>query len=95
MLISRVFRSLGKNEVPDDFKSLKRGETSSFNNLVEKFEVGAALVISSSFKRAFDHFALMKFFLFHLLLSANLSGFTVCVLSFSEANKDVLSKNER
>jgi hypothetical protein len=37
--------------------------------------MGAALVISSSFRRALDHLELIKLFLFHLLFNANLRGF--------------------
>jgi hypothetical protein len=42
----RVFLSLGKNEVPADFKSLKRGEISSLAKVVEKFDIGDNDVIS-------------------------------------------------
>jgi hypothetical protein len=41
-----LFLSLGKNAVPGDFKSLKRGEMSSFDNLVEKLEIEDAFVTS-------------------------------------------------
>ena len=54
MLFSnREFRSLGRNEVPADFKSLNRGETSSFKICVEKLDVGDAAVISLSLNPAF------------------------------------------
>jgi hypothetical protein len=67
LLTSLVFRSLGKSEVPEDCKSLKRGETSLFNNLVEKFEVGDVLVTSLSVNEEFNHLLFKNVFLLHLL----------------------------
>jgi len=46
LLSKRLFRSLGNKAVPWDFKSLNRGDISSFKNLVEKFEIGERDVIS-------------------------------------------------
>jgi hypothetical protein len=75
---SREFRSLGRNEVPADFKSLNRGETSSFKICVEKLDVGDAAVISLSLNPAFNHFVLIKAFFDHFEFRANFKGFETC-----------------
>jgi hypothetical protein len=46
LVSTRAFLSLGKSAVPDDFKSLKRGENSSFENLCEKLVIKDGFVIS-------------------------------------------------
>jgi hypothetical protein len=75
LFTSRVFRSLGKKEAPEDFKSLKRGEISSFKRFDEKLDSGDALEISVAPKDVLSHFEFKKDFLFHLLFKADLSGF--------------------
>jgi hypothetical protein len=75
LFTSRVFRSLGKKEAPEDFKSLKRGEISSFKRLDEKLDKGDALEISVAPKDVLSHLEFRKDFLFHLLFKADLSGF--------------------
>jgi hypothetical protein len=66
LLTNRELRSLGKKDVPDDFKSLKRDDVSSFENKVEKFDSGDEFVISALIKFEFNHLLFKKFFLFHL-----------------------------
>jgi hypothetical protein len=55
LFTKRALRSLGRNEVPDDFKSLNLDEVSSLENLVEKFERGDELGISELSKLEFNH----------------------------------------
>jgi hypothetical protein len=55
LFTKRALRSLGRNEAPDDFKSLNLDEVSSLENLVEKFERGDELGISELIKFEFNH----------------------------------------
>lgn len=75
LFTNRELRSLGKKAVPEDFKSLKRDEVSSFENKVEKFDKGDEFVISVLSRLEFNHLLFKKFFLFHLLLSTDFRGF--------------------
>ena len=61
----RTLRSLVNNDVPADFRSLKRGDKSVFENLVEKFVTGEAESISCFELFSPDQLVLMKDFLFH------------------------------
>jgi hypothetical protein len=92
LLTSREFLSLGKKDAPDDFKSLKRGEISSFNIVVEKFEIGDEFGISESTKTEFNHLLFKKVFLFHFELREALSGLLFCTESFSADSKEFFSK---
>ena len=95
LLINQEFPSLGKKDAPDDFKSLKRGEISSFNIVVEKFEIGDELGISESIRTEFNHLLFKKDFLFHFELREALSGLLLCTESFSADNKEFFSKKVR
>jgi hypothetical protein len=65
LFTKRVLRSLVSNDVPADFRSLKRGDKLSFENLVEKFVTGDAESISCFELFSMDQLVLMKVFLFH------------------------------
>ena len=88
---SREFLSLGRNEVPADFRSLNRGEISSFKICVEKLDVGDAAVISLSLNPAFSHFVLIKVFFDHLGFNTNFNGFETCCPSVSAEIKEFFS----
>ena len=64
-MTKRTFRSLVNNDVPEDFKSLKRGDKSLFENLVEKCVTGDAESISCFELLSVDQLVLMKVVLFH------------------------------
>jgi alkyl hydroperoxide reductase subunit AhpC len=70
----RELRSLDKKDAPEDFKSLKRGEISSFDNCVEKFDKGDGLVISIVLDEEFIHFEFKKDFLFHFEFRVDFKG---------------------
>ena len=91
---SRVLRSLVNKAVPGDFKSLNRNERLSLENLVENLVIGDGSAISFVVVTSFDHARLVKFFLDHLLLSANLKGFLNCFASFSADKKAFLDGKE-
>jgi hypothetical protein len=55
LLTKRALRSLGRNEVPEDFRSLNLDEVSSLENFVEKFDKGDELGISELIKFEFNH----------------------------------------
>lgn len=55
LLTKRALRSLGRNEAPEDFRSLNLDEVSSLENFVEKFDKGDELGISELIKFEFNH----------------------------------------
>lgn len=61
----RTFRSLVNKDVPADFKSLKRGDNSWFENFVEKLVIGDAEAISCFELFSADQFEFTNDFLFH------------------------------
>jgi hypothetical protein len=65
LFTKRTFLSLVSNDVPADFKSLKRGDKSLLENLVEKFVTGDAESISCFELFSVDQLVLIKVFLFH------------------------------
>ena len=62
LFTSLVFLSLERNEAPEDFKSLKRGEISLFENWVEKFDKGDGFEMSISVDDEFNHFEFKNVF---------------------------------
>lgn len=62
---------------------------------MEKLDKGDALEISVALKDILSHFVFKKDFLFHLLFRDDLSGFWLCVESFSADNKEFFSVNAR
>lgn len=70
----RAFLSLGRNAVPADLRSLKRGENSSFENLFEKLLTKDAFVISCPKSELFTHLVFKNAFLDHLLFKAYFKG---------------------
>jgi hypothetical protein len=90
---SLEFLSLGRKEVPDDFKSLNLGEISSFINCVEKLDTGDDDVISSELNPLLIHLMFKNDFLFHLEFKVYFNGFDNCWLSFSEESKEFFDEN--
>jgi hypothetical protein len=78
LFTSLEFRSLGRKDVPADFKSLNLGEISSFKTCVEKLDKGVAGVISSILKPLLIHFVFKNTFLFHFEFREYFRGFVNC-----------------
>ena len=88
----RVLRSLVSKDVPADLRSLKRGDKSWFENLVEKFVTGEAESISCFELFSTDQLEFIKVFLFHFWFKAYFRGFLNCFASVSEDNKLFFAK---
>jgi preprotein translocase subunit SecB len=82
-LTSRVFLSLERNEAPEDFKSLNRGEISLFENWFEKFDKGDGFEISLRVEDEFNHLEFKNVFLFHFEFKVDLRGLWLWLESFS------------
>ena len=94
-LSKRELRSLDKKDAPADFKSLNRGEISSFASCVEKFDKGEGLVMSIILVEELIHLEFRKDFLFHFEFKVDFKGLWFWFESFSAETKEFLIRKDK